>query len=656
VLTGSLPISARLVELVDQRVGTLSDTETAALELLAMGEPLGVTLLDRLSSPDVVGSLERKGLLDARADGGRFEAWLAHPFHGEVLRARISPLRMRRVLATLADAVEDCGARRRGDRLRIATWRLDAGIPTDPELLLEAARQSLRAFDFDAAARLGRAAWEKHQSFEVGATYGVALALLCRNEEADDVLAATEALATTDDERAAVAVARAAGLFNSLERETEARAVLEAALSAVEETDAAGELIANRASIDALVGRFREAMSAVEPLLAGERLRPFVAGAIVAVPVLSCDGRPEAAGELAERARHVHAAVWQNELFYLPPDIHVYNRALALVEEGRLAEAHDLAYGRFHRREETGLLRGAAWFRVVLSRVCLIRGRVATSARHAAAADELMCALGYRGHRRMALGHLVAARAVVGDVAGARAAQAACDDLSGRLRIYDPFVVEGRAWLVAAEGHLPEARSILDRGADDAIAIGQGGFASHLLHALARTGGAEAAVDRLILLATTRDTPFIAARAAHVRALVEGDAAGLEAAAVTFEGFGAALLAAECFAAAARTWRRDGHSRRATAVANRAQTLAARCEGAHTPALAGLETATPLTERELDVALLAAGGQTNREVAEQLYLSLRTVENHLQRIYTKLGVRGRRELSAALGVDRHQSP
>jgi DNA-binding CsgD family transcriptional regulator len=656
VLTDSLPISARLVELVDQRVGALSDEETAALELLAMGEPVGVALLDRLSSPDVVGSLERKGLLDARADGRRFEAWLAHPFHGEVLRARISPLRMRQVLATLAAAIEECGARRRGDRLRIASWRLDAGIPTDPELLLEAARQSLRAFDFDAAARLGRAAWDERPSWAVGATYGVALSLLNRTEEADGVLAATEALATTDDERAAAAVARAEGLFFSLERENEARAVLESALLAVEEGDAAGELVAYRASIDAIVGRFQDAMSAVEPLLAGERPRPFVAGSIVAVPVLFCDGRPEAARQLAERARHVHTAMWQNELFYQPPDIHVYNRALALIEQGGLDEAFEIARDRFQRCDETGRLRGAAWYRVVLSRVCLLRGRVATSARHAAAADELMSTLGYRGHRRMALGHLVAARAVAGDVAGARAAQAAIDDLNGRLRIYDPFVVEGRAWLTAAEGQLPAARSMLDRGADEAISIGQSGLATHLLHALARMGGAEAAVERLTLVAATRDTPFIAARAAHVRALIDGDAAGLEAAAVVFERLGAALLAAEGFAAAARTWRRAGHGRRATAAASRARALADRCEGAHTPELAELEIATPLTDRELDVALLAAGGQSNREVAERLYLSLRTVENHLQRIYTKLGVRGRGELSAALGVDRRPSP
>ena len=49
------------------------------------------------------------------------------------------------------------------------------------------------------------------------------------------------------------------------------------------------------------------------------------------------------------------------------------------------------------------------------------------------------------------------------------------------------------------------------------------------------------------------------------------------------------------------------------------------------------------------MALLAAQGHTNRAVADRLYLSERTVENHLQHVYTKLGVSGRSELSAALG-------
>ncbi len=52
-----------------------------------------------------------------------------------------------------------------------------------------------------------------------------------------------------------------------------------------------------------------------------------------------------------------------------------------------------------------------------------------------------------------------------------------------------------------------------------------------------------------------------------------------------------------------------------------------------------------LTERELDVALLVVQGGSNREAADQLYLSVRTVEVHLGRVFRKLGVRSRVELA-----------
>ncbi len=55
--------------------------------------------------------------------------------------------------------------------------------------------------------------------------------------------------------------------------------------------------------------------------------------------------------------------------------------------------------------------------------------------------------------------------------------------------------------------------------------------------------------------------------------------------------------------------------------------------------------ADELTERELDVALLVVQGASNREAADQLYLSVRTVEVHLGRVFRKLGVRSRVELT-----------
>jgi DNA-binding CsgD family transcriptional regulator len=61
----------------------------------------------------------------------------------------------------------------------------------------------------------------------------------------------------------------------------------------------------------------------------------------------------------------------------------------------------------------------------------------------------------------------------------------------------------------------------------------------------------------------------------------------------------------------------------------------------------GIEALTP-TERR--VAAMAAGGLSNREIAQALFVSLKTVETHLSRAYRKLDVRSRTELPRALGT------
>ena len=56
----------------------------------------------------------------------------------------------------------------------------------------------------------------------------------------------------------------------------------------------------------------------------------------------------------------------------------------------------------------------------------------------------------------------------------------------------------------------------------------------------------------------------------------------------------------------------------------------------------------PLTRRERDIAELAAAGESSKVIADRLYLSVRTVNNHLQNVYSKLGVSSRRQLVDAL--------
>jgi DNA-binding NarL/FixJ family response regulator len=62
-----------------------------------------------------------------------------------------------------------------------------------------------------------------------------------------------------------------------------------------------------------------------------------------------------------------------------------------------------------------------------------------------------------------------------------------------------------------------------------------------------------------------------------------------------------------------------------------------------------------LTPSELRIAQLAANGRTNRQIAETLFLTLRTVETHLTSSYSKLNISSRRELTAALeGMEPRQ--
>jgi DNA-binding CsgD family transcriptional regulator len=67
-----------------------------------------------------------------------------------------------------------------------------------------------------------------------------------------------------------------------------------------------------------------------------------------------------------------------------------------------------------------------------------------------------------------------------------------------------------------------------------------------------------------------------------------------------------------------------------------------------TPRKRTVETSTTLTAQEAHIARLARDGHTNTEIAAQLFLSARTVEWHLRKIFTKLGIGSRRELRAAL--------
>ncbi|MFD5593327.1 LuxR C-terminal-related transcriptional regulator [Streptomyces griseorubiginosus] len=138
--------------------------------------------------------------------------------------------------------------------------------------------------------------------------------------------------------------------------------------------------------------------------------------------------------------------------------------------------------------------------------------------------------------------------------------------------------------------------------------------------------------------------------AAHADALAQGDGPALDRAARTLEERGFLLFAAEAYAQAAQAHRDPGAARTSR---TRSVALARRCQGARTPALAGLVLGE-LTARQRQIVTLAAAGLTNRQIAEKLTLSVRTVGNHLYGAYTRLGASDRDALPCLVELPEAQ--
>ncbi|WP_370247957.1 LuxR C-terminal-related transcriptional regulator [Nocardioides sp.] len=139
---------------------------------------------------------------------------------------------------------------------------------------------------------------------------------------------------------------------------------------------------------------------------------------------------------------------------------------------------------------------------------------------------------------------------------------------------------------------------------------------------------------------------LMAALADRATALVGDDAAALERAAGALADLGMSGRSAHALEIAAERHRDRGSRGAAERCRDHAALL--RRDGRLWPPA---PDAAALSPREREIALLASRGLRSRDVAERLGLSVRTVDNHLTRIYTKLGVRGRSGLAAALGAE-----
>ena len=222
-------------------------------------------------------------------------------------------------------------------------------------------------------------------------------------------------------------------------------------------------------------------------------------------------------------------------------------------------------------------------------------------------------------------------RLLQGDADGALADYLACGDLCERAGARNPAVAPwrsnaGRAYAVV--GDWSEAERLIEEELALARAFGARGPVSRALRALAAIHEPQRALEAL----------------EEAVSVGEGSQAALERARALVE-YGASLRrlnrrreAREPLRAGLEIAQGCG----ATVLAERAmrETVAAGARPRRT-ALSGPES---LTAREHQVASLAAEGLSNREIAEQLVVTVKTVEWHLKHSYRKLGVRSRQAL------------
>ena len=160
--------------------------------------------------------------------------------------------------------------------------------------------------------------------------------------------------------------------------------------------------------------------------------------------------------------------------------------------------------------------------------------------------------------------------------------------------------------------------------------------------------GDQTCLDRLVEVASATGGRLAAVIAAHASAVRDRDAAGIAAAARQFEEIGALLSAADAAAQAAVAFEGKDDRRRSVEAASVANRLAAECGGIRTPALELAAHPLPLTVREREIANLVAAGLSNRDIADRLTVSVRTVEGHLYRACIKLDISDREELAALI--------
>ena len=651
----------RLTDVVRRQLLRRSPEERLALNLVALAEPVSRELVETVVGDQVVEALIEHELIRVTASP-RPELRLWHAVYGDTLRNLISParsLQLRHSLLRLMDR-EPTSAE---GLLRQVSWSMECGAEVEDRQLLRAAVLASRLYENELARKAASLVKDPElqmaarsvvaRTYYNSADYAAARAIL----EADfgegntvaSLLAGTllwAAVLSALGHTPADIMDRARALRRGGERlaknkpeyaasilaatserlETMRSMVLALAGETAEGGTADGPADAPRPPGNHLDAAFRLSLEAERLLLQGKSLRAFAA-----------------ASEALDAAGAGH-----EELYFLT-DFLVVRSAAAVIHGGDWQAAETLL-ARFVAASGPSLISFGGGVHSAHGIILLYQGKASQALDTLSAALEALRLTDPQQLFALTAAMAFAAAAEVG--AKEKAAlfladyQSAPSAVSRYLRsLAEMAVTYGQARLGNYPGAIAELRAL---GRPD-TQLNTAGLELDALAFCLALGDRDSA-SRLLELEPDLEGRRAAAICAYAGAVITDQAAAHMEAAKSCEAAELWGFAALAYDAASHAYRAAGDTLRERMANAQRKRCLDRVDN-----VPGQDTATAeyslaiLTRRERDIVALAVRGLSDRQIAAELQVSVRTVEGHLYRSYAKLNVKGREELPGIAG-------
>ncbi|WP_186467013.1 LuxR family transcriptional regulator [Arthrobacter sp. UKPF54-2] len=644
----------RLTDVVRRQLLRRPADERKALNLVALAEPVSKALIEAMVDESTVAGLVEQELLRI-SEGSEPELRLWHTVYGDTLRNLVSPARSLQLRQSLLRLMDREPASAEG-LLRQVSWSMECGVEVEDRQLLRAAILAGRLFEDELARKA--AAQVKDPELQITARAVIARTYYntSNHAAARDILEVDFAKGRTVDSLLTGSLLWAAVLsalgHTPADIMQRAEALLRAGerLAADNPADAEGILAATRervrtirAMVLALAGD-ADAAGAAGPD-EGQPPASNLEGAFglaLEAEQLLVAGKPESAYTVAAAA--LQAAGTEHDELYFLSDFLVVRAVTAAIHGGDWNAADSLLEG-FVAGFGPSLITFGGGVHTAAGIVLLYQGRAAEAKRTLRAALEALRLADPQQLFSLTAAMAFAAAADAGfteKAAGFLADyESARPPVSRYLRALAAMaVVYGKARL---GGYRRAAEELQRLGNPDGDGNTAGLEFDSLTLRLA-LGDTEAAV-RLRELKPELEGRRAGAICGYAAAIGTGLPGELLDAAKTCEEAELWGFAALAYGDAATAYHAAGDSLRERMAAAQRQRCRDRADSAPGDEPAGQDdTLGLLTRRERDIVALAVRGLSDRQIAADLQVSVRTVEGHLYRSYAKLNVKGREEL------------